>query len=119
MRQVQKFIILILLVNPFQIHKTNIFNKSGLTYFSLRINCDENFLSGSNNLRQVIRINTNGLLKDQLLDDENNINTYDEETRLASNIKDHLFPGLGFSYSEKTDARRKNDSNTNSTLIFR
>ena len=105
-------------MNPFQTYKTNILNEYDLTDFSLPINCDENCHSNNDSIRQEIRVNTNDIPKDQLLDDENNIDTYDEETKLTSSITDNLFPKPGSSYSEKTDARGRNNSNTNSTLIF-
>ena len=119
MKQIEKFIILILLVNPFQTHKTNMFNEYDLIGFYLQINCGENFYSNSDDVKPAIRVNTNDIPKDQSLDDENNIDAYDEETRLASNIKDNLFLKPGSSYSEKADARGRHDSKTNSTLIFR
>lgn len=64
-------------MNPFQTRKTNILNKYDLTGLSLRINCDENFHSNSDNIRQVIRVSTSGIPKDQSIDNENNIDTYD------------------------------------------
>ena len=120
LRQIQKLLITILLANPFNAYKVNIFKVSDLTDFSLQSNFDENFHSNNNNLMPTILVNNDKIPEAQTHDSQNDTDASGEhDTILTSDIKSNLFPKPGSSYSEKTERKSRGSSKKKSSLTFK